>query len=255
MDLKRVETLLKFILLTNGENSIHERSLCKTNLIKYLYLADLEYAALNHGETYTGIDWRFLNFGPWSSEAATTIDDVISHEPGIQSHVFKPSGAQQERECYSYSDAPTLASVELDLPSAITLKLRSHIHRNKNNLNTLLQDVYNTQPMLCGKPGNTLDFHVVAQENKATYQTAPLSTEAPDKKISKKKLAAARKKVADLFEQRKSRKKEIPVYDQVYHDGMKWLDSLQAEGVSPGEIQIQIPDEFWDSSFRKKDHD
>jgi len=255
MDLKRVETLLKFILLTNGENSIHERSLCTTHLIKYLYLADLEYAALNHGETYTGIDWRFLNFGPWSSEAATTIDEVISHEPGIQSHVFKPSGAQQERECYSYTDSPTLASVETELPSSITIKLRWHINRNKNHLDTLLQDVYNTQPMLCGKPGNSLDFHVVAQENPSTCQPSPVAIDSPGKKISKLKMDAARKKVAALLEQRKSRKKAIPVYDQDFLDGMKWLDSVHEEGVSPGEIQLQIPDEFWDSSFRKKDHD
>ncbi len=174
-------------------------------------------------------------------------DDFVSHEPGIESHVFIPSGAQQEHECYSYSDSPTLASVEAELPTIIT--------RNKNNLSTLLDDVYNTQPMLCGKPGNPLDFQVVARENKTTYQTAPVLPEAPVKAISKKKMDAARKKVADLFEQRKSRTKEVPVYDQIYHDGMKWLDSLQGEGVSPGEIQIQIPDEFWDSSFRKKDHD
>jgi hypothetical protein len=43
----------------------------------YVYLADLAYAEANRGKTFTGIDWQFYKFGPWSQ----TVNDRI--EPAL----------------------------------------------------------------------------------------------------------------------------------------------------------------------------
>ncbi len=66
-DLDKVDKLIQYALLVAGEeDSVFEQQLGPIHLIKYVFLADLAFAARRGGETYTGIEWVFHNFGPWS---------------------------------------------------------------------------------------------------------------------------------------------------------------------------------------------
>jgi hypothetical protein len=67
MKSSKIDLLIQYAILIAGqEDEYFDRQLGPIHLIKYVYLADLAYAEHNYGETFTGIDWQFYKFGPWS---------------------------------------------------------------------------------------------------------------------------------------------------------------------------------------------
>ena len=78
IDSARVDLVIQFSLLVAGEEDDNfSRQLGPIHLIKYLYLADLSYAKRNDGKSFTGIDWQFYNFGPWSAAAHARIEQAL----------------------------------------------------------------------------------------------------------------------------------------------------------------------------------
>ena len=65
--LSHIDLLLQYALLVAGEEDEHtDRQLGPIHLIKYVYLSDLAFAERNDGKTFTGVNWQFYKFGPWS---------------------------------------------------------------------------------------------------------------------------------------------------------------------------------------------
>jgi len=56
-DLNKIRQIMQYALLVAGQNDDpYERQLGPIHLVKYVYLADMEYAEYHEGQTFTGID-------------------------------------------------------------------------------------------------------------------------------------------------------------------------------------------------------
>ena len=72
----------------------------------------------------------------------------------------------------------------------------------------------------------------------------------------KKKLLAERKGALRTFKKRKPKliyPVANPRYDEIYDEGVKWLDSLAGPEFSEGTITVHFSEEVWDSVTRKDD--
>ena len=79
MDLEKVDKLIRFVLLVAGtEDDFRSRSLGQIHFIKYVFLADLAYAARHGGATFTSAPWRFHHFGPWAAPVQQRIEPALA---------------------------------------------------------------------------------------------------------------------------------------------------------------------------------
>lgn len=77
-DIKKIDKLLQFVLLTAGQEEYYSsRWLSRIHLIKYVYLADLAYSKEHGGKTYTGLDWHFHHYGPWALTCFKRIESAL----------------------------------------------------------------------------------------------------------------------------------------------------------------------------------
>jgi len=75
MDISRVDKIIQYTLLVAGdEDDYFDRQLGPIHLIKYVYLADLDYAASHNGEIFTGVKWQFYKFGPWPKKLIAVLN-------------------------------------------------------------------------------------------------------------------------------------------------------------------------------------
>ena len=73
-----VDLVIQYSLLAAGdEDDYIDRQLGPIHIIKYVYLADLVYAKHNNGQSFTGIDWQFYKFGPWSQAVHARIEPAL----------------------------------------------------------------------------------------------------------------------------------------------------------------------------------
>lgn len=153
--------ILQFALLTAGEEDRqHERQLGPIHLLKYVYLADLAFAQRNGGRTFTGANWRFHKFGPWSNAVFEVIDPAL-RSIGADRRAYRSDYGDDDWVRYSMRDEQLLAEKRRALPAQIALTLKRNIHRFRSDTPTLLDHVYKTEPMLAAAPSERLNFSVV----------------------------------------------------------------------------------------------
>ncbi|WP_146155287.1 hypothetical protein [Enhygromyxa salina] len=63
-DAKKVDLLVTCAVSAAELQEYPNDCLGPIHVLKYIYLADLAHAE-QHGETFTGANWQFYNFGPW----------------------------------------------------------------------------------------------------------------------------------------------------------------------------------------------
>ena len=131
-----LENLIKyFVYATKGY-------ITKTQLIKFLYLADL-YAVKWTDKQLTDLDWRFYYFGPWNEG----IDAVLNQMNGKE--IVQES--QGESIFIRLGDGAGNVD-DLKLPLGLKLMLdnirREWAGAGKDKLDQLLDYVYSTAPML-----------------------------------------------------------------------------------------------------------
>ncbi|WP_225880327.1 SocA family protein [Anabaenopsis elenkinii] len=114
----------------------------KTQLIKFLYLADL-YAVKWTGNQLTDLDWCYYHYGPWNDE----IDNVLKIMNGkeiIQESQGNTVMIKLGTESGNVDD--------LDLPLSLKLILdnirREWAGAGQDKINQLLEYVYSTAPMV-----------------------------------------------------------------------------------------------------------
>jgi hypothetical protein len=258
VDLSRIDLLVQYALLVAGEeDDVFERQLGPIHLLKYVYLADLAYAQRNNGETFTGIEWKFHHFGPWSNTVHERIAPALQ-AMGADQRTFK-SEYEDSRDWFRWSlqSDELLTQKARDLPASITLHLQPVIRKFGKDTSGLLNHVYRTAPMLDAAPGEILDLTLAAKP-KPTKEAggAKLRMES----VSEKKKRAFKEKIAELQKSvgaRASRKAGLinPVkgarHDDVYQDGVAWLDELAGEPLTPGEKVAEFSPEVWKSTTRK----
>jgi hypothetical protein len=121
----------------------------KTQLVKFLYLADL-YSVKWTGQSLTELEWYYYSFGPWQED----IDRVLK----------KLDGKQIIQESQGHSTllklGPDAGNVqELGLSLGLQFMLdnirREWAGAGQEKLQQLLEYVYNTEPMLEIKQNNS----------------------------------------------------------------------------------------------------
>lgn len=257
-DLSRVDLLLQYALLVAGEEDEYiDRQLGPIHLIKYVYLADLTYAQHNQGKTFTGIDWQFFKFGPWSLTVNERIEPALV-PIGADRKTFSSNYVDKDDWTrWSLRDKRLLEEKQQKLPVSITTYLRRDIHKFGKDTAELLGHVYRTKPMLSAAPNEYLDFSLVAEDvSSAESEPQQLRSGA----LSEKKKKKLKERMRALQEKHKSRgAKEHrlvkpvknPRYDKIYEDGIAWLDDLAGQQLTTGEIVAEFSDEVWKSSTRK----
>ncbi len=120
----------------------------------------------------------------------------------------------------------------------------------------MLHYVYTTKPMLSAAPNEFLDFSVAYSPSVKEPAPQPLRMDS----LSNKKKKEFGKRMRELRaryknRQRKERKLINPVknprYDDVYYEGLAWLDSLAGEPFSEGEYIVEFSEDVWKSAARK----
>jgi len=256
-DQSRVDSLIQFAILVAGEeDDLFDRQLGPIHLIKYVYLADLAYAARHAGETFTGIEWQFYKFGPWSQAVneriATALSAIGANQFNFQSD-FEDGGDVSRWSC---RDDDLLQRKRQTIPPEIRLQLEPQIRRFGKDTPRLLDFVYRTAPMVEAAPMEMLDFKIAVVDNKPSDSSPASAIEAlsgKKKKRLKEQLAAIQKKVAERAAN--GTKLINPVqnrrYDEVFQDGVTWLETLAGDELSPGEKIAEFTDEVWKSNARK----
>ena len=257
-DPSRVDFLLQYALLVAGEqDEFFDRQLGPIHLIKYVYLADLFHAKRNNGVTFTGTEWQFYKFGPWSQSVNERLEPALS-AIGAEKRSFQSDYEdRQDWVRWRLSDEKLLEKLESQLPFEITSGLKEDVRRFGKDTQSLLHYVYRTEPILSAAPNEFLDFTVVANEI-STNESMPKPLRMDGLSNRKKKQFEERmRELRTRYKnrERKDRKLLNPVkdarYDDVYAEGMSWLDSLAGEPLRDDEQVVQFSDEVWKSPTRK----
>ncbi|HLO88229.1 MAG TPA: type II toxin-antitoxin system antitoxin SocA domain-containing protein [Nostocaceae cyanobacterium] len=113
----------------------------KTQLIKFLYLADL-YSVKWTGKQLTELDWCYYKHGPWNEEIETALNQMNGKEivqEALETTIFIRLGTQAGNVD------------DLHLPLSLKLILdnirREWAGAGQEKLNQLLEYVYSTVPM------------------------------------------------------------------------------------------------------------
>ena len=263
VDPHNIELIIQFALLAAGQSEEYmERDLRPIHLIKYVYLADLEYAKTHDGKTFTGTNWQFYQFGPYANEVYLQIEPAIK-KINAEKKIF-PSNYQDKKDwcCYQAIDERQFEKISNQLPISITAVLQKHIREYFNNTPDLLNYVYNTKPMRYAVPDDYLDFTGVAVSDQIDVEEFTPRFQTLSKKKQLKIRSRFKEMKARLQEQRKNRKSwrdslvkppRQPRYDEVFEQGVKWLDGLAGEKFKEGQVEVEFDDSVWKSSTRQMD--
>ncbi len=261
MDFNRIDKLLKYALAVAGENDeFQDRGLGPIHLIKYVYLADLAWAQHHEGETYTGIEWRFHKFGPWSFGLFERIDDALS-AGGARKITLQHPRYEDDFSRWSLKDEELLRDLEGEIPLLVGMAIKSAVRTFGSDTGALLNHVYLTEPMLRAAPGEILNLSPRARKKEQEEQSAEVPLERTVQ-VSKKEKEARRKRLMDLKTLVRSRLDEKkrhsnlvppdppPRHDDVYLEGQAWLDSEAGDPLEEKEYKARFAEDIWKSQAR-----
>lgn len=170
------EVLLQILNEASNQNI----SLGKTQLVKFLYLTEVEYYRILR-ERLTDLRWLFYHYGPYALE----LEDILAQKE-FESKQFT---TRAEKEFVRFRVAEQIRGYKTSLNPKITLMIKRIVGQWKDkSLPELLDYVYfETEPMQEVKNrGDLLDFSTIGQES------------SRDKVIPIKASKAAEEKVAEL---------------------------------------------------------
>jgi len=254
MDQARVDLVLKYALAVAGQEDPGNQELGPIHLIKYVYLADLVHAQRHAGTTFTCTPWRFYHFGPWAAGVFERLAPV-AHLVEARERRFSYSNLEGEGVRWSLRDETVLRESERSLPTDLALELKRLIHKFGSDTYGLLHYVYATLPMLSAAPGEALHFSSLTEGECSSQRLAGPPRPVLSKSESKKRLKVLtdlRERVAaKLLDHGSSRSSPTPPrYDDVFFDGLHWLDELGGTPVAAEHGELKFSDEVWKSRGR-----
>jgi len=261
MDITRVDKILQYALLVaSEEDDFRDRQLGPIHLIKYVYLADLVYAKGNDGNTFTGVKWQFYKFGPWAQEVNQRIEPALLCIDTDKKIFPSNYGDKEEWVRWKAIDDSPIIDLERELPFVITSNIRKFVHKFGQATPDLLAYVYSTEPMLAAAPNEYLDFlslfpkkevHTPIKEHRT------LLSKRKQKQLKEKMRvlrSLSKEKLADKRKNTLIKPPIVPRYDDVYFEGIEWLDSLAGTQIDEGEKEAVFSNSIWKSPARRGDN-
>jgi hypothetical protein len=198
---------VKDILLSLLSEAEHKNyPVGKTQLVKYLYLVELDYFK-DYKKRLTDLEWIFYHYGPYAFELESVLE---SKEFSVQV-VLLPN----ERSYKRFAVAEAIPAYKDIVDTKVSLIIKRIVGQWGNKqLQELLDYVYfETEPMLTvERRGQVLDFSTVIKE--PTPQVIPLKAS----KEAEKKIANLRKRfekrLTELSELERTREKATEPYMQ-----------------------------------------
>jgi hypothetical protein len=132
--------ILYFVVKTKG-------NITKTQLIKFLYLADL-YAVKWTGKPLTELDWCYYHYGPWHEEIEKTLNS-LAESNRIE---LKPMLTKNDQDAILVTlngneDLTGSFDFSLSLELMLDNIRKEWAGSGKDRFNNLLEYVYDTEPM------------------------------------------------------------------------------------------------------------
>lgn len=250
MDAAQVDKLMQYALAVAGESDDwKDKDLGPIHLVKYVYLADLAYAE-RKGTTLTGAPWRFYHFGPYCNEVWKRVEPAMAAMMA-EDKSFESAHRDEDVLRWRSSD-PERDRADAGAGLHITAKLaiERSVREWGSDTQGLLHHVYNTRPMLRAAPNDLLVFEPLEPTEK--FEPLPPPTKK-EKKQARARIEALREKLAErqaAREPRRTKPMRSPRYDDVYTDGVAWLDELAGESPPEHEGVMSIDDSVWRSETR-----
>ncbi len=257
MDSSKVDRIIQYALaVAADEDNTFERELGPIHLIKYVYLADLEYARAHRGETFTGVAWIFHKFGPFDIGVN---DRVAIAANAIHAH-GRQLDTQYEKTTLRYAatdDSPDAESIRKELPPEITAWIRQYVHKYKADTASLLHFVYLTPPMLRARPGDALSFADLPKLKRSQDDAGASARTAKEAKRLKERANALRARIAARAEAPKQEGALVkptiaPRYDDLYFESIAAIDRTEG-GIGAAHGRIEFGDDIWHSPSREPD--
>lgn len=260
MDKKeKIKKIIQFILSVAAENDERtDRFLSPIHIIKYVYLADLEYAKFHGGETLTGVRWKFHHFGPWSYEVYSLIEPALGEIGAVQSQIQSKYSDDFIRWGLESCDQELINSIEKELDWIVLARVKEYVKRFGSDTESLLHFVYLTEPMLKAAPEDYLDFSFPCNNNTSDQEDEKhkieLKNQNKKKEIIKKLKAlkpAFNKNLKERIKQEKIRKLLFPEkYNDIFQIGLEMLEKDAGEPIKEEKLTCEISDEIWKSKSR-----
>jgi hypothetical protein len=261
MNEENISRILQYALLVAAQNDDwKDRELGPIHLVKYVYLADMEYAKWHDGKIYTGIDWIFHHFGPWSPVLHQQIEPALAPIHAQQKKIPSTQYGKEDFIRWKVDFREDLyKQVREELPLALRHAIQNQVETYRVDTPSLLHFVYSTPPMLKAAPGEHLDFGGLATlaKSEAEPYTPYLD------RLSKKKKKRLKTGMQELREHLKKKVNEssLEVYptgelgrvDAVFEAGVEWLDRLAGEDLPEEGVTAHFSDEIWKSEARRGD--
>lgn len=253
MDIVKVDRIIQYALVVASHEDIRNRELGPIHLIKYVYLADLAYAERNNGQTFTGVRWRFHNFGPWTTEVYNRLEPACLTIGATKKRI--PTKYADDMIRWQASDGELGNALEKDLSIVVTSAVKRAVHDFGADTAGLLHFVYLTKPMLNAAPGEYLDFTSVVLPEITEPEEKVEILSAKAQKRRKSELTDARARI----QQKLTEKREAicgrqfirqPRYDDVYFAGQEWLDSLAGPEIKEVAGEVTFSPDLWKSRAR-----
>ena len=166
----------------------------RTRLVKFLYLADLQWARYRGGVTFTGWRWYVHTFGPIAAEALGLLDDGVAAGWLHQTILGESDDVEDERRAVVY-DVTQYASPSDTMFPAEFGKVREWIRRYGDFTSQLLRFVYGeTEPMDSAVEGDELDFRRALRP-----PSMPAPPVAPISKKTRRKMDELMSRIRDGY--------------------------------------------------------
>lgn len=252
MDKQKTAAVFRYALsVVSQSEDPRSRQLGPIHLLKYAYLVDVEYARFNCGETFTGIEWIFHDFGPWSVAANALIAATLCVS-GIRETRGQSDYGQSDWVRWEMAESEDREIVS-DLPVEVRGTLDTYVRRFGSDTYSLLHYVYTTYPILRAAPGETLDFSPPATEPSARNERfVPFMERLPKQK--KAVLSARMSELRTRFQARHAHARRAVVrerHDTDYAEAAAWVNSLAGPAFPEGDNQVDFDSAVWKSEARR----
>lgn len=262
MDISRVDLIIQYALvLASQQEEWTDRDLGPIHFIKYVYLADLAFAKSKH-KSFTGVNWVFHHFGPWSNDVHQRIDTAL-YSIGADKKIIPSNYNNSDFYRWRIPQEGNVGDLGKKIPISIYAELDNSIRKFGNDTPSLLHYVYQTPPMLSAAPGEKLDLFVGLDEetkrsfdvknSQAEIQEQISNNEKRRRKLRVKELKAQiNQKISERIKQKDRARKECKLeYDKEFVRGVEWLDSLAGQPIEEAEGIVEIDPSMWKSEARR----